>query len=288
MGLIYMYGKILKVSNNDLRGNVDDRVVAVYAVFKHVKYMNNYVIFSFAGEYDKNKLYVGSVHMKEKSLVTFEVRNDELDYINKFVTDYMNNTVNPSEYEMIDISNMEKIEIISYTEEDFNGLDVLDKMTIKRENIVVQEEVNERKPIILYVLLVIMILLLVGITYLYLNPDLLKVELKELNCTMEEYDRKVELNYDSVAYAKFDSKDRLISLDREDTYKFDDISEYFDFKDNSKENIYFNISGSYKYDDDNKELKLIYNDNLVIYDYEEVLNYLKSKGYSCIEGTYNE
>ena len=288
MGLINMYGKILKVSNNDLRGNVDDRIAAVYAAFKHVKYMNNYVIFSFVGEYSSNKLYVGSVHMKEKSLVTFEVRNDELEYINKFVTDYMNNTLNPSEYEIIDISNMEKIEIISSTEEDFNGLETLDKMSIKREVKVEEVVEKNRKPIFLYFLLVFMILLLIGVTYLYLNPDLLQVNMKKLDCTMDGFDRKVELNYTSTANAKFNEKDRLISLDRIDTYKFTDENTYNEFKQNNKENTYFNIDGNFKYDDSTLELKLIHSDNLVIDDYEEVYNYLKSKGYSCIEGTYNE
>ena len=42
-----MYGKVLKIANNDLYGNVDDRKVSVFAVFTHIKYMNKYIIFSF-------------------------------------------------------------------------------------------------------------------------------------------------------------------------------------------------------------------------------------------------
>lgn len=283
-----MYGKILKVSNNDLNGNVDDRQAAVYAAFKHNKYMNSYIIFSFVGEYNKKKLYVGSVHLKANSLVVFSIRDAEFEYINKFVNDYMNNMLNPAEYEIINISNMEKIELVSYSEEDFEGLELLDQMSIKRENNVVVEEPKNKKPVFLYILLIFFILLLIGITYLYLNPSLLEIDLKELNCTMDGYDKKVELNYSSSAVVKFDRDDKLVSIDREDTYKFDDIQDYQYFKDNKKESTYFDVDGSYKYDDDSLTLKLIHNDNLIIYDYQEVYNYLKGKGFSCIEGIYHE
>ena len=50
-----MNGKILKVSSNDLYGNVDDRMVAVFAAFNHKKYMNKYVIFTYDGEFAKKK-----------------------------------------------------------------------------------------------------------------------------------------------------------------------------------------------------------------------------------------
>lgn len=283
-----MYGKILKVSNNDLKGNVDDRQAAVYAAFKHNKYMNRYVVFSFVGEYYNNKLYVGSVHLKEKSLVVFSVRNEELEYINKFVTDCMNNAINPNEYEVLDITNMEKIELVSSNEEDFTGLEALDKMTIKREEVVIQEDNKPKKPILLYTLLVLCVLLLVGVTYLYLNPELLDVDLKELTCTMEGYDKKVDLKYTSSAVVKFDRHDKLASYNREDTYKFDKLDEYVEFKNKDNDNKDFATAAEHKYNDDKLELKLIYNEHLATDAYDEIYNYLKSKGFSCVEGIYHE
>ena len=288
MGLINMYGKILKVSNNDLNGNVDDRQVAVYAAFKHNKYMNRYVVFSFVGEYNKCKLYLGSVHLKANSLVIFAVRDDEFNYINKFVNDYLNNVLDPNEYEIIDISGMEKIELVSYSEEDFTGLEQLDQMAIKRENVVIDEEPKNKKPVLLYVLLVVFILLLGGVTYLYLNPSILDVNLKELNCTMDGYDKKLEMDYKSNVLVRFDRDDKLVSVDREDTYKFTERETYQDFKDNNKESVYFGNGDSYKYDDNSLELKLISSDKLIIDEYEEVSKYFKNKGYSCIEGIYHE
>ena len=283
-----MIGKILKVSNNDLKGNVDDRRAAVYAAFKHVKYMNRYIVYSFVEEYAKNKLYVGSVHLKDKSLVVFEVRQEELAYINKFVTDLMNNQLDSNEYEIIDISNMEKIELVSSTEEDFTGLVALDKLTIEPD--VVETPVLEpkkKKPIFLYFLLLFFILLLGGVTYLYLNPNVFDVELKMLDCTTSGYNKKMEASYKSGVIAKFDKRDELINSEINDVYKFKSEEVYKEFKDNNGEEEYFR-DAKYEYNDDDFELKVVHENDLAIISYEEVLKYLKSKGYSCIEGIYNE
>ena len=83
-----MNGKILKIVSNDLYGNVDERKVVVFACFEDLKYMNNYVIFSFDGDYNKNKLYYGSIHLKEDSLVIFSVKEDTKKYIDKFLSEY--------------------------------------------------------------------------------------------------------------------------------------------------------------------------------------------------------
>ena len=93
-----MNGKILKISSNDLYGNVDERQVVVFACFNHIKYMNKYVLFTFLGEYDKKKLYYGSIHMKENSLVVFSVRDNVFGYIDKFKNEYISGMVDNNEY----------------------------------------------------------------------------------------------------------------------------------------------------------------------------------------------
>ena len=80
-----MSGKVLKVVSNDLYGNVDDRAVSIFACFEHSKYMNKYLIFAFDGEYDKNKLCYGSLHLKNNSLVIFSVKDDVKKYIDEFI-----------------------------------------------------------------------------------------------------------------------------------------------------------------------------------------------------------
>ena len=282
-----MIGKVLKISNNDLYGNVDDREVALFATFIHKKYMNRYAIFTFKNEYAKNKLYCGSIHLKENSIVTFSIRNDEVDYINTFVNQLLSGQVDANEYEIIDVSNINKIELVSNTPIDFERLVDLDNLTIPKEQVAI-EEVPTKKPAFLYFLLLISILLLGGVVFLHYNPDFFNVELNKLDCTMNGYDKKVELVYISNAEIKFDKRNELISLNKIDTYTFDDLDTYLDFKDNNKESIYFTINGSYKYDDDNLTLKLIYQDETILYKYDEILKYMKKEGYSCIKGVYNE
>ncbi len=127
-----MKGKILKISSNDLYGNTDDRLVAVYACFTQKKYMNKYIIFSIYGENDKNKLYYGSIHLKTNSLVVFSVRDEEINYIKPFIDEYMNGSINETEYELIDLDKIEKIELISYNSLDFDKLAYLEEKYIPK------------------------------------------------------------------------------------------------------------------------------------------------------------
>ena len=282
-----MNGKVLKISNNDLNGNNDERKIAVFAAFIHKKYMNKYAIFAFENELDKKKLAFGSIHLKNDSLVTFDVRPNEKDFINTFVSQYLDNKIDESEYEIIDISNISKIELVSYGQEDFDKLADLDKLSIKR--VVNNEEADNKKGYgMLYFIIMVLILLLGGITYLYFNPDLFDVELKQLNCYKEGFNETVELNYTSEAELKFNRKDEIDTFHKIDTYTFNNEEDYLNFKGNNEESKYFNINGAYKYNDNKLELKLIYTDKLVIYKYDEVLKYLENNGYTCVEGTYNE
>lgn len=286
--MIIVNGKILKIANNDLYGNVDEREVALFVAFNHKKYMNNYAVFTYATEYNKKKLYLASIHLKDNSLVTFNIKDKEIEYVNKFVDDYLNNKIDNNEYEIIDLSKINKVELVSYYEEDFDKLDELDKMSITHINDIDDNENNKRRYGFLYFLLGLLIILLVGITYLYFNPDILNVKLKKLECTQSTYNEKVQLKYISDTLLKFNRNDELVSFHKIDTYKFNDMESYSDFKDNNGESKYFEIDGAYKYDDDNLELKLIYDEHLIIYKYDEVLDYLKSNGYTCVEGTYDE
>ena len=65
----------------------------VFACFEHTKYMNNYAIFSFLGEYDKKKLCYGSIHMKKDSVVIFSVKDIVKPYIDEFINEYENNKI---------------------------------------------------------------------------------------------------------------------------------------------------------------------------------------------------
>lgn len=278
--VILMVGKVLKISANDVNGNVDERKIAVFSAFKHTKYMNNYAIFAFLGEYDKNKLCYGSVHLKKDSLVVFEVKDNIRTYIEEFISEYENDKV--SNFSILDISKMEKIELVSYNEMDYDKLQMLDDKSIYKEEKVIEEEKSiDTKTMILYILLVLMILLLVFITIVYLYPDKFFTGNEELLCTNKIYDKKLEMYYDIERNIKFDNKSKLESIDVLVVYTFLDNVMYDEFKNNDKHLEYFNNVDTYKYVDENLQLRLVYKEDSVIDDYEEMLSYLNKEGYSC-------
>lgn len=283
-----MNGKILKIHSNDLYGNVDDRQVVVFAVFMHIKYMNRYVIFTFKDEYDKKKLYFGSVHVKENSLVIFAVRNEVFKYVSEFINQYLSSSINKEEYEIKDISKIEKVELVSYNNMECNDLLKLDELSISKEKYTQEVEYKERKPVFLYCLFIFLVLLLGGLTYFYLNPDAFMFEYKMLNCNVLEFNNQLDMSYNKNTIVKFDNKDRVNSIEIIDKYVFSSNEIYQDFKINNRQNDYFNIDGLYKYDDDNLELRIIYNDNSIIESYDEMFGYLEKEGYDCVEGKYYE
>ena len=122
-----MAGKILKISSNDLYGNVDDRLVTVFACFEHTKYMNNYVVFSID---DNNKLCYGSIHLKKDSLVIFNVKQTVKKYIDEFLDEYINDKMDG--YKLIDINNINKVELVSYNEMDYDKIQILDDKSIEK------------------------------------------------------------------------------------------------------------------------------------------------------------
>ena len=277
-----MHGKILKVVSNDLYGNATDKKVVVFACFNHLKYMNKYIMFTYMGEYDKNILYYGSIYEKGKTIVVFKVRKEEEGYINKFREDYLNDIVNDKEYQILDIGMMEGVEIVSFTEVEYDKLSLLDKKSIQRLNNIEAEENNNKKPVFLYVLLFILIVLLGGITYLYFTDDGSSND-KKLVCSIDTYDNTVMVNYKEERNILYNKKNKIVSITINDKYIFDDVDKYNEFKDNKKEQEYFKKDGTFKYDDNLLMLMISYKGDSVIDNIGEMKSYLESEGYSCKE-----
>ena len=277
-----MHGKILKVVSNDLYGNATDKKVVVFVCFNHLKYMNKYIMFTYMDEYDKNILYYGSIYEKGKTIVIFKVRKEEEEYINKFREDYLNDIVNDKEYQILDIGMMEGVEIVSFTEIEYDKLSLLDKKSIQRLNNIEAEENNNKKPVFLYVLLVILIVLLGGITYLYFTDDGSSND-KKLVCSIDKYDNTVMVNYKEQRNILYNKKNKIVSITINDKYIFDDVDKYNEFKDNKKEQEYFKKDGTFKYDDNLLMLMISYKGDSVIDNIGEMKSYLESEGYSCKE-----
>lgn len=277
-----MHGKILKVVSNDLYGNATDKKVVVFACFNHLKYMNKYIMFTYMGEYDKNILYYGSIHEKNKTIVIFKVRPEEEGYINKFREDYLMGIVNDSEYQILDISMMEGVEIVSSTEIECDKLALLEEKSIQRLSNIELEEQDTKKPIFLYVLLVILIVLLGGVTYLYFTDDGSSND-KEMVCSTDKFDNTIMVNYSEERNILYNRNNKIVSITINDKYVFDEETKYNEFKDNKKEQEYFKKNGTFKYDDSKLMLIVSYREDSIIDDIEEMKSYLENNGYSCKE-----
>ncbi len=282
-----MTGKKLKISNNDLYGNQDERQVAAFVCFNHLKYMNNYVIFSFVGEYDKNILYYGSIHLKTNSLVIFAVKENEKVYIDTFREQFLTNTIDPKEYQIIDISQIEKVELVSFTEVPYDKISILDNLTISKPMTKKQEETKESKPFFLYFLLIVLIAFLSFITYLKFNPNIIP-EPKVLTCTNNFYNQELKMNYEEIRKVLFNPNGTINKIDVTNTYTFSDEETYLDFKNNDKETEYFKNINNFEYLDDTLSINIYYEESTIIETYDDMYNYLKKEGYECLEGTNNE
>lgn len=278
-----MQGKILKVFSNDLYGSSDEREVVLFAAFIHKKYMNKYAIFTFRNEYDKNKLYFGSIHVKDDSIVIFNVRNEIVPVIDNFINQFETDNYN-DEYEILDISNIIKIELVSYNEKDYDKLLLLDEKAIPKPKIEVREE-KKKHPIVT----VILILIFVGIgvfIYWYLNQDNFKI--KNLECTKNGYHGETKLNYQSVRKITFDGNKKVKSIDVIETYNFKSLTSYQNFKDESRHYGYFSYGNDFRYNDEELKLDVIYQDKTVIDNYEKIKYALENDGYKCKEVTQDE
>ena len=278
-----MSGKILKVSSNDLYGNVDNRSVCVYACFEHTKYMNNYVVFSIEGS---NKLCYGSVHIKEKSLVIFAVKKEIEKYMIDFLGKYMNDKLD--EFKILNISKVNKVELVSYSEMEYDKINLLRDKSIPKNIVSDKENIKTKKPIFLYLLVFVLCMFAIGITVLYLKPEWFSVKYKELVCSNKIYDNNINLYYNIEKNFKFDENDKVDSINVVRNYIFLDSNLYYQFKNEEKHYEYFNDGEGYKYVDKELLFKVIYQEKTIIDDYDEMLTYMKKEGYSCIERQYEK
>lgn len=279
-----MTGKILKIASNDLYGNVDDRVAFVYACFEHIKYMNNYVVFTI--DSNPNKLCYGSVHLKNNSIVVFSVKENIKQYIDMFLNEYISDKM--SEFKTIDISKMKKVELVSFNEMDYDNIQLLDNKSIPK--VVINENLapKKKKPVFLYFLLLVLILLAVGMTLLYFKPELFTVKYKGLECINNLFDKNLELNYEINKNIKFDKNDMVDKISVTRDYVFLDTDSYYEFKNNGNHSEHFTSGEGYKYIDNELKFRVFYDETSVIDDYEEMLTYLKREGYECVVYEYEK
>ena len=186
------------------------------------------------------------------------------------------------------MTNYNKIELVSYSETDFDKLNELVDKSIPKEKDEPEENNKSTGTFFLVFLLLIMIAALVGVTFLYFFPEQFTTELDQLECTINKHNDEIDLDYTSTQTIKFDKEGKVITIDVADLYTFDSMNTYLDFKNNEKHMQYFNIEGTYKYIDSELQFKLMYKTESIIQEHEQIKRYLTNDGYSCIEGKYYE
>lgn len=279
-----MKGKVLRIFNNDLYGHVDDRQVVVFAAFIHKKYMNKYAIFVFQNEYHQNKLYYGSIHVKENSLVIFKVKPDLKNIFDDFLQQYTNG--NLLDYELIDISNLNKLEIVGYNDMPYDKIILLDDLSIPKAKVEIKQDNSSHSTFKLIIPIVILIIGAIA-AYVFLTPSLL--EKRVLVCSRDNYHDEMRLNFQEKLLITFTGKNHLKQYLVEENYQFRTTLTYQNFKDESRHLLYFSgTDKNYQYDDSNLHLIVSYEKNIDANDLSKLQHQLEQTGFECYEDTYEE
>ena len=271
-----MQGKILKVFNNDINGKEDDREILLFAIFNHKKYMNKYAVFIIKDKTGPNKLCCGSIFLKENEIVIFNIKTELTKIILDFLEEFKTNNYN--EFELLDTSNLEKVELINYNEIDYNDINIIYSISfpapIKNE-----KQSKKRKPKWLAFLIIILLVIAI-LCYL---TFFVKIKETILECSIKKYNYDINTEYLITKKILFDKSSLVKNISVTETHKFSNYDEYNRFKNDNKQYDYFDIKGSYKYIDEELSLKVFYEEDTVERKYEQIKSILEKEGYTCKE-----
>ncbi len=283
-----MKGKIIDVSEFDLNFGKKARIIEVYAAFIYKTNGNKYIIYKHLEE-EKNILYFGSVHFKQDVIVILDIKVKEIGFTKEFVTKFINQEETKN-YEILDISHVNKAEIISENKEEVDGEKIakLRDLTMPKPEVV---EVSKRKSKKGIVFLIVLLILIIssGVIYYFFKDDFLK-EQKRLVCFKEYTHESLNANVEEEYIIVFDGEDNVLSIDKNIAYVFIDEHEYNDFRDNNDYYEYIEEGSTYKLLDTDITLQqFIKEKNLDKYPdtYNDVLEYYNNINYSCSEDTYD-
>lgn len=283
-----MLGKVVTLVSNDIYGNNDNREVCVFACFNHKKYMNNYCIFCYKDELDKNIMYYGSLHTKGETLISFFVKEPNFQKnVESFIQGLVNGTIDNNEYEIINIQDKKKIELVSFNQVECKNLEMLKERTIKEEIVSpIIEEPVEKNYLPLYILLLLFIL---GIDFLYIYNKQPK-QYTYLECTKKINNSELSLKGNTDWVITFNRKNTLDKVIVTETYQFEDYPSYNKFKNDKDPKDYFKDeeykNAKIEYDDASLTLNISYLKEVIFNDKKEASDYLKKGDYTCEERKY--
>lgn len=290
-----MNGKEMKVIEYNLTYGSSARLVNVLGCFKYKANDNLYVVYSdIVNSY--NIIYYGSSHIKDKSILSMQCKNEKDEEIIKEYIYKVTNKEDLSNFEIISLDNIDGIEIISSNKLEIKK-DILDKLvelTIPKKEIPAAEtkvNTNKKKNSKLILLLPLLILILGVGLYIYLTPKSENTSDKKITCTKQYQHDVLPATINEEQNFNFNSNDTLESIDVSETYTFNSEEDYLDF---INEGTYYkympenDTEGGWNKDDE-QHIFTIYKKERITTgykkptEYEEVLSYYKLENYSCSE-----
>lgn len=277
-----MIGKVVKISENDLTFGKEASFIEIYSCFKIKKNGNKYIIYKHQ---DSNILSFGSVYFKPNAIIIIDIKDN-----NEFIKEYTHNLIykkDLSAYEILDIKDIEKAEIISENtlEVKPETLSTLYDLTIPKPEIKVETKPKKKNKGLIFIILFIILLGCAAILYFY--QDKIFGVKKEIYCSYQYKDKELNTNILEEVLYNFGRRSNVESINRTITYTFDSSDEYNSFKNNNAYYDYIIKNSTYQFDDINYVFKQfvpidLENNNLPE-EYDEVISYFELKQYTCSE-----
>lgn len=294
-----MYGRIMKVSEYELKFGAKEKNVKVFVCFKYLKNGNNYVVFSSGEEENAGKICFGLLHknMEKGKIVVIEPKTGDSEIIKEAIWKIINN-MDLNYYEIISVDDIEKIEIISNSFLDIKS-DVISKLediTIPKKEEVKEEIVKKKgNPILKFFILLLILIVGIGSFLFSYNIGEFLGYGKMLTCQIVYPHSKLEANINRTLTIYYDRKGNMDKLTDNMAYIFNEYDVYYDFKEKGE---YFSYQpagitdGGMKFEDDTNTFRTIVNskgneeyyvDDLKISgDIDDDYNMLVSSSYTCV------
>lgn len=275
-----MIGKQIRLNDYKFTYGRETIYLNVYGAFKNKKNGNKYVIYS----YDNNRLYFGSLFIRNKEIIVMIPKEDESEIVKKFTYSILDNKLS-DDFEVISLDDIDSIQIIDETLCDFNvDMSKLYDITIPKPK-VEKEEIKPNKKIsiasIFFVLLFVVIIL-----FFFVNPEVIFGKNKEYSCTKSYLHDELPASVNEEVVLVFNGKDNINSIDVKTDYVFSDAQYYKDFKDKSYFYDYFKEGDTYKFEDTTYTYRLFSKidtneDYFMPSKLDDLVSYYKNNGYEC-------
>ena len=229
-----MKGKELKVIDLEKKIDKEIHTLYVYAVFKDLKYGNIYAIYKDNNDITNDVLHYAGTHFKGDTLVLLNVK--EVNKVEEMVKEFTWNIYNDKEntnYEMLDISSLNRAEIISsntITVKD-EVINTLTKKLIPKK----KDDPSLLKPLISSSTKILIrgfsLALLVVVIFYFVNKDeLFKEETITVICNKKDVLEDINASEDRNDTFIFNSEKKLLTRTVNIKYTFNDSNSYTEYK----------------------------------------------------------